>query len=242
MAIRTDIKTESQYPRKPFLAGIWLIAALPIAVMIMFPLNSFIHRQSLVNQIGLPLVGLAFSGTAYLWANTLLRRSGWEASWRTGLAGALGLVMTILGVEFRGYDLIFANLMKLFNVTQTVGGTNDEFYVVFVTWTGIVTGGCGLAIGLAIKRPGLALKLLGSGFLTGALVFLLVALAMERVGFQVGTVRPDGIPSMPVVTILGIWITALIGSELFGRLLARHQMIEASARGEIETQPEAVEA
>lgn len=30
----------------------------------------------------------------------------------------------------------------------------------------------------------------------------------------------DCIPSMPIITLLGIWAAALLGSELFGRLLA----------------------
>jgi len=153
----------------------------------------------------------------------LVRRSGWKASRRTGLAGAIGFLATILVVELGGYDPLFGSIMKALNITQTVAGTHDEFYVVFVVWTGIVTGGCGLAVGLALKQPGVALKLLGLGLVCGAVIFLVVALVMEALGFRVGTPRPDGLPSMPIVTILGIWVTALIGSELFGQVLARHK-------------------
>ncbi len=45
----------------------------------------------------------------------------------------------------------------------------------------------------------------------------------DVLGFPVGTPRPDGLPSMPIVTILGIRVTTLIGSELFGQVLARHK-------------------
>lgn len=224
MAAQSDPLRKPHLPRKPYKAGIWLIASLPLAVIIIFPLNAWIHRQSVVDMIGLPLVGLVFAGTAYQWANALVRRSGWEATWRTGLAGAIGMLVTILGVEFGAFELLFENLLKALNIPQTTGGSHAEFYIVFVTWTGIVTGGCGFAVGLALKQIKMALKLLGLGLVCGSLVFFVVALVMELFGFQVGTPRPDGLPSMPIVTLLGIWITALVGSELFGRVMTRHRI------------------
>jgi hypothetical protein len=223
MAARTDTLLETQFPRQPYKAGLWLIATLPLVLLVVIPLNAWVHRQAVANVIGLPLLAAASAGTAYLWANSLVKRSGWSASWLTGVAGAIGFLATIIGVLIGGYDPLFGSIMKLLNITQTVAGTHDEFYVVFVVWTGLVTGGCGLAVGLALKQPGVALKLLGLGLVCGAVVFLVVALAMEALGFRVGTPRPDGLPSMPIVTILGIWVTALIGSELFGRVLARHR-------------------
>lgn len=224
MAKQNEPALETRFPHQAYKAGFWLIAALPLAVVIMFPLNAWIHRQSVVNMIGLPLVALAFAGTAYQWANALVRRSGWNASWRTGLAGAVGLIITTLGVEFGGFELLFDSILGALHIPQTVGGSHAEFYVVFVVWTGIVTGGCGFAVGLALKQRELALKLLGMGLICGATVFFLVARAMELFGFRVGTPRPDGLPSMPIVTLLGIWLTALAGSELFGRVIARHKI------------------
>jgi hypothetical protein len=223
MAAQSDSPLERQLPRQPYKAGFWLIVTIPLAASIMLPLNAWIHRQELRDMIGVPLLAATFGGTAYLWANALVRRSGWEANWRTGLAGTIGFVVTILGVELGGFELLFSNIMKVLNITQTVSGTHDEFYVIFVVWTGIVTGGCGLAVGLGLKQPKLALKLLGLGLVCGAAVFLVVALAMELLGFRVGTPRSDGLPSMPIVTLLGIWLTALIGSQLFGQVLARHE-------------------
>jgi hypothetical protein len=212
---------EQNYPRQPYNAGFRLVAALPLAVLIMLPLNAWVHRQEVENMIGLPLVFLAVGGTAYLWANALVKRSGYETNWRIGLAGAVAFIFMILGVGFGAFELIFGNLIKLLGITQTVRGTRPEFYVVFVTWTGLVAGGTGLAVGLVLKQPKTALKLLGLGFVTGAVVFFLVAVVMEQIGFVVGTPRPDGLPSMPIVTVLGIWSAALVGSELFGRILAR---------------------
>lgn len=224
MTTDTQRISEKQLPDKPFVAGFWLIAMLPIAIVIVYPLTAtnWIHRQDLREMIGIPLLATIFGSTAYLWANALVRRSGWHASWRTGLAGTLGVLLTIMLV-YLGFEQVFSPVLKLLHITKTQAGTRNEFLAIFVIWTGIVTGGSGLAVGLSIRQVRLALKMLGLGFLCGMVVFLVIALWMELIGFRVGSLRPDGIPSMPVVTILGIWITALIGSELFGRMLARQR-------------------
>lgn len=189
----------------------------------MFPLNAWINHQSVRTLIGLPLVTVVFAGTGFRWAQSLVKRSGWETSWLTGLAGAIGIIVTILGVEFMAFEPMFGTFLRLLNIPQSISGTHEEFYVVFVAWTGIVSGGCGLAVGLALKQPKLALKLLGLGMVSGIVTFLIVALVMEAFGFRVGTPRPDGFPSMPLVTLLGISVAALIGSELLGRAIARHE-------------------
>ena len=75
------------------------------------------------------------------------------------------------------------------------------------------------ALGLGLKDWKQALQFLGLGFLTGAGVFLWIAVLMDWAGFRVGTARADGVPSMPMITILGIWTAALVGSGVFGRLL-----------------------
>lgn len=221
MTTETQSISEKQFPDKPFIAGFWLIAMLPIAIVIVYPLTAtdWIHRQGLREMIGIPLLTVIFGSSAYLWANALVRRSGWGASWRTGLAGTIGLIVTIM-VVYLGFESVFSPILKLLRITKTEDGTRNEFLAIFVIWTGIVTGGCGLAVGLSIKQIRLALKMLGIGFLCGMAVFFVIALGMELIGFRVGTSRPDSIPSMPVVTLLGIWVTALIGSEVFGRLLA----------------------
>jgi hypothetical protein len=61
--------------------------------------------------------------------------------------------------------------------------------------------------------------LFGFGFLIGAVVFYVVTILMDGIGFRVGTPRADGIPSMPVITLLGIWLTALVGTGVFTRIL-----------------------
>jgi hypothetical protein len=218
-----DSPDVSQFPRRPFIAGFWLILPLPLAAVVAIVMETFVHRQSLRETIGIPMLLAIIGGTAFLWARSLVKRSGYQSNWRVGLAGAVAFVAMIVVVEFGAYDLIFGNAMKLLGVTQTQGGTHPEFYVVFVIWTGIVVGGCGLAVGMALKQPKLALKLLGVGLITGAVVFFFVAIVMELIGFRVGTPRPDGLPSMPIVTAAGIWTTALIGSEVFGRVLAREK-------------------
>ena len=164
---------------------------------------------------------MVIGGAAYMWTRALVTRSGLDASIAVGLVGAvffLGSVFGLLVVGEPFFDIIFKGL----NIPQTGSGTRPEFYVIFVLWTGIVTGGTGFGVGLALIRLKLAFKLLLAGLVCGAAVFFAVAFIMEIAGFKVGTPRPDGIPSMPIVTVLGICSAALVGSEIFGRIIARN--------------------
>lgn len=211
------------FPWHPFLAGFWLIAMLPITIVVIYPISEWFHRPDISEMVGIPLLFVIFGGTAYMWANALVRRSGWDPSWQTGIAGFLGMTATTVGV-YAVFGSIFEPILDLLNISSTADGTRDKFLAIFIIWTGLVTGGCGLAVGLALREVRMALKLLGLGLVCGMVVFAIVALGLEVFGFQVGTPRPDGIPSMPVATLLGIWVTALIGSELFGRVMARHRL------------------
>ncbi len=221
MTAQTETPT---FLRRPFIAGFWLIAMLPIAIVMIYPISQWFHRQDISDMVGAPLLVIIFGGTAYMWANALVRRSGWEPTWQTGLAGALGATTTMVGVH-AGFGPIFETILDVLGIPPSVGdGSREEFLVIFILWTGIVTGGCGLAVGFALREVRLALKLMGLGLVCGMALFAVVALGMELLGFRVGTPRPDGIPSMPIVTLLGIWVTALVGSELFGRVLAKQRI------------------
>jgi hypothetical protein len=227
MIAQTDAPSESQYPRQPYKAGFWLIAIVPLVLLVAVPLETWVHRQDIQNAITFPVLLIILWWTAYRWASALVKRSGLKTGPIVGVAAAIALSVTILG-EFAAFETTFGAVLQALDIPKTLGGTHDEFMVIFVMWTGMVTGGCGCAVGLALKQPRLALKLLGLGLLSGAITFFAVALVMEMIGFRVGTPRPDGLPSMPIVTILGIWSTALIGSELFGQVLARSNHTSAA--------------
>lgn len=207
----------AKLPNRPFVAGLWLIATIPLALIVA-------HPSSLTAQIdeGIRAVLMLslFIGTAYMWAKTLASRSGLEDSRSFNIAAAITFPLMIIAV-YAGFEIVFGPILNLLNVMQTVEGTHAEFVVIFVIWTGLVAGVSGFALGLAQKDWKLALQLLAIGFIVGALVFYIVVLIMQQFGFWVGIPRPDGLPNMPIITLLGIWSAALIGSELFGRLLTK---------------------
>ena len=76
-------------------------------------------------------------------------------------------------------------------------------------------------MGLSLKDWKLALKLLGAGFLSGGGTFLVVAFLMDLIGFRVGAPHADERFTMLVVSMLGIWSAALVGSAVFGKLLTK---------------------
>jgi hypothetical protein len=99
------------------------------------------------------------------------------------------------------------------------GAGNLEFGALFAPWTGLVAGLAGFALGLGLRDIRLALKLLVLGFLTGFGLYLAIMFTMELLGFKVGSGRPVMLPT----TFLSMWSAALVGSAIFGRMLARSQ-------------------
>jgi uncharacterized membrane protein YedE/YeeE len=99
------------------------------------------------------------------------------------------------------------------------GVGNLEFGALFAPWTGLACGISGFALGIGLKDLKLALKLLVLGFLTGFGLYLAIMFTMQLLGFKVGSGRPVMLPT----TFLSIWVTALVGSALFGRELARSE-------------------
>ena len=126
MTAQTETFPKKSILNQPYKAGFWLIAMLPIAIVIVYPLTTrWIHRQDIAEMVGIPLLAVIFGGTAYMWANALVRRSGWEASWRTGLAGTLGITVTIMGV-YAGFEPVFEFILDAVSYTHLTLPTNRE--------------------------------------------------------------------------------------------------------------------
>ncbi len=209
------------------LPGLWLIAAIPMSALILAALNTVFNTdgepEDAILAVGFILGHLL---TGYLWSHTLLRRVGLPASKLANLIAGIGYALTVVSIH-HSFGL-FDRLIILLAVKGTI---HLEFGVIFVTWTGIVAGGTGLALGIGLKAWRLALKMLVSGFLTGAGVFLMTAYVMDRLGFRVGVPRTDGIPNMPVVTLLGIWLVALAGTGVFSLILAKNRLTVSTHSG-----------
>lgn len=199
------------------LPGFWLMMALPISGLILLPIGEVFDMSSDMED---PILAMGFAAghliSGYLWSRALLRRAGLSTGRLARLAAGIGFAVSIIVIEVQ--PTILDSLTQLVGVQGT---THLEFMAIFVAWTGFSTGITGLALGLGLKRWLLSLRLLASGFLTGSAVFLTIALIMDAIGFRVGVPRADGIPSMPVVTFLGIWLAALVGTGVFWVVLSR---------------------
>lgn len=204
-------------PHRPFLAGFWLIAAIPVSILIVLPFATIIDLE-VDESIGLTAVFLVHFAAGFMWARSLGRRTGRSDNRMMNLAAGIGFTLFVWGgrAAFVAFDPIISRWFRIFQ-----GAVHLEFGAIFVVWTGLVTGGTGLAVGTGLRDWKLALKLLGLGLVSGAGVFLVVAFLMDLIGFRVGTPRADEIPSMVVTTLLGIWGAALVGTALFGKMLAR---------------------
>ena len=205
-------KSKSQHP---FKAGFWLMAAIPISLLIAGPLekllNFELNTDDSINQV---ILFLAHFGTGYLWARSLGRRSGFPDNRRLYLSGALGFSLSFIGmfVFLSVFNSVFLKYTELLN-----GVGNLEFGGFFAPWFGLVTGVSGLALGLGLRKWKLGLKMFCMGFASGFLIYLAIMFTMQLLGFEVGSGRPVMLPT----TFLSMWSTALVGSALFGRALEK---------------------
>lgn len=209
-------------PNRPALAGLWLMTAIPASILFAFPLREFLNLEPALEDIlGVSLISLVHFASGYLWARSLGRRAGLPDNKMMNFAAGLGFALFVIGGRSALIKLDpFINRWLL----PIQGSTHLEFGAIFVTWTGLVAAGSGLALGLGRKDWQLAVKLLGLGFLCGAGVFMVAAFLMDLLGFRVGGTSPGGLPAMPIVTLLGIWTAALVGSAVFGAVLNKYRV------------------
>lgn len=210
-----DTTLNTPKSHRPFLAGFWLFAAIPISLLIAVPFEILSNFQFDTNDtISHVLLFLGHFGAGYLWARSLGKRSGLPNNRWLYLSGALGFSLSFIGMFtfLASFNAVFLKYIKQFN-----GAGNLEFGAFFAPWLGIITGVSGLALGLGLRKWELGLKMFGIGFATGFLIYLAIMFAMQLFGFTVGSGRVVMLPT----TFLSMWVTALAGSGLFGRELAR---------------------
>ena len=201
----------------PFVAGFWLMAAIPISLLIGLPTLKLLSLDMGTDDpIGNVILFLGHFVAGYMWARSLGSRSGLANNKMMNVVGGLAFTLLVMG----GRLLVIAHDPRnvfgpLFHYKQHL-----LFGAVFMVWTGLVVGGTGFTLGISLKNLKLALKLLGVGFLSGGGTFLVVAFLMDLIGFRVGAPRADERFTMLVVSILGIWSAALVGSAVFGKILA----------------------
>lgn len=212
-----DTTLNTPKSQRPFLAGLWLFTAIPISLLIAGSLEILSNFNFDTNDsISHVILFVVHFGTGYLWARSLGRRSGLPDNGRLYLSGALGFSLSFIGMFsfLVSFNATFLKYIERFN-----GVGNLEFGAFFAPWLGIITGISGLALGIGLRKWKLGLKMFGLGFASGFLIYLAIMFTMQLLGFTVGSGRVVMLPT----TFLSMWSTALVGSAMFGRMLARYQ-------------------
>ena len=207
--------------QRPFLAGFWLIPAIPVFAFIVLPIMKSLGVNDLYTPAGVTVMFIVHFATGYMWARSLGLRSGLPINKMFNVFGGLGFALGVVGILF----LILSNTNGGHPIVRWIesfkGVGNLEFGVVFAPWTGLVCGISGFALGVGLKDLRLALKLLVLGFLTGLGLYLAIMFTMQLLGFKVGSGRPVMLPT----TFLSMWVTALAGSAIFGKVLTKSIII-----------------
>jgi hypothetical protein len=213
-----DVIPDTNKSGRSFIAGFWLIAAIPITVMILAPLARILGLGDDVTEIPILFAMFAVHGmTGYLWARSLGQRAGLPDNRLMNISAGIGFALGVVGI-LAGVPEFAPRLIDPW-LDKFDGAGNLEFGALFAPWTGLVAGLAGFALGLGLRDIRLALKLLVLGFLTGFGLYLAIMFTMELLGFKVGSGRPVMLPT----TFLSMWSAALVGSAIFGRMLARSQ-------------------
>ena len=176
--------------QRPFLAGFWLFAAIPVSLLIALPLGESLNIEfDLGDPISLIPLSIAHFGTGYMWARSLGQHSGLPDNKLMNLSGAFGFSLLVVGMvgslSYPLFDSAFQKYVALFK-----GAGNLEFGAFFAPWLGLIAGVSGLALGLGARKWKLGLKLFGLGFISGFLIYLAIMFTMQLLGFKVGRGRP----------------------------------------------------
>jgi len=210
-----DITRNIPKPARPFVAGFWLIIAIPVTLMIAMSLEKILKfKFDTNNSPSIILLAVVHFGAGYLWARSLGLRSGLSTNKIFNIFGGLGFALGVVGLLVGLSE--FAPILVDPWLGKFKGVGNLEFGALFAPWTGLVCGISGFALGIGLKNWKLSLKLLTLGFVTGVLIYLAIMFTMQLLGFKAYSGRPVMLPT----TFLSMWVTALVGSAIFGKILS----------------------
>lgn len=203
--------------QRPFLAGFWLIPAIPVFAFVVLPIMMRLGVDDLYSPAGVTVMFIVHFAAGYMWARSLGMRSGLPQNRMMNIFGGFGFAFGVVGLLILYVaDFPIENAINPW-VESFEGVGNLVFGALFAPWTGLACGISGFALGFGLRNLKLALKLLVLGFITGLGLYLAIMFTMELLGFKVGSGRPVMLPT----TFLSMWVTAFVGSELFGRILEK---------------------
>lgn len=214
-------------PQHPFVAGFWLIAAIPITMMVLAPFAGVLGFGDDVTEP--PILFVMFvvhCATGYLWARSLSRSAGLPDSQLMNISGGIGFALGVVGILMALAEFAQNPITRWLATFHGAG--NLEFGALFAPWTGLACGISGFALGIGVRDLKLALKFLALGFITGFGLYLAIMYTMELLGFKVGSGRPVMLPT----TFLSMWATALMGSAIYGRMLSFALKVRMQSRHE----------
>jgi hypothetical protein len=198
-------------------AGLWLVLALPAGIVCVLLVSRLSATALAIEDpvFFIPfLVPFVLAGA--LWARSLGRIAGY-ASWPLIVAGAVGVAVPTR-LMFAVLTWVEANLARILSAGLPI---HIVFTIAFATAALLLAGSGGLALGLSLRSARLAARLAFAGGGVGALTFLAVAIGFDLAGFRVGAPNAEQRATMLVVSIVGLWATALAGSAAIGRALTR---------------------
>jgi hypothetical protein len=205
-------------PQHPFVAGFWLIPAIPVFAFVVLPFMMAVGVDDLYTPVGVAVMFIVHFAAGYMWARSLGIRSGLPQNRTMNIFGGFGFAFGVVGLLILYVaDFPIENTINRW-VESFEGAGNLEFGALFAPWTGLACGISGFALGIGLRNLKLALKLLILGFITGFGLYLAIMFTMELLGFKVGSGRPVMLPT----TFLSMWSAALMGSAIFGKMLKKY--------------------
>ncbi len=181
-----------------------------------------------------PLLGIAillgWMAISGLWGRTLARLAGTGREGRMTAIGALTFLPAIFLAYALGSLIFDTSIIRGMDFERLP--TYRQYPWVFVPSAFIVAGMSAFLLSVVAANWRAALRNAGLTGLISALVFWLVVIVMDAIGYRVGAIRPGlqpALPPMPFVTFTGTFFGALVGGGLLGALLS------------LRTKPEVVE-
>jgi len=97
-----DTTHETPPAQRPFIAGFWLIIAIPVTLMILFPLLDIlkIYDGDLKDRMTFFIMFTVHFGAGYFWARSLGHRAGLSKNRMMNAFAGIAVSLSMAGVEF----------------------------------------------------------------------------------------------------------------------------------------------